>query len=201
MFVECVGHVYVGAVIEQDTNNLYAPAVGGEEQRRGAILGCGISIGALLKQGNNLYAWGAPPGQPGWTVPLPDPRAPGRLLGSVQAANRGVAVSGHEGLRLNGPVDPRTGRPAAGDLLAAVAMADSGADADAMSTALFVAGSRAGGQLLSKTQRVEAILLVEGNGEPYLLVSASLAERVRFSPELLDEVGGRVRFILPPQRL
>ena len=159
------------------------------------------SIAGLLRIGNNFYVWGQPPGAESWSLLLPDPRAPGASLGRLQVANRGIAVSGHALMATPAVFDAGTGGPASSDLLAAVAIADSAANADAIATALFVQGSRKGGQFLTRTRRVEAILLVEGNGEPYVLASATLAERLELSAALAEETEGRLRFILPPQTL
>ena len=158
------------------------------------------SRGGLLRLGNNIYAWREPPGGESWTVELPDPRSPGRLLGRVRTANRGIAISGHPESGRPRIWDARTGRPSASNLLAAVALADSAAEADALSTALFVAGSTRGADLLARTRRTEAILVVHGDGSPYVLVSTSLTGLFELSPELEREVDGRVRYLLPPSR-
>jgi thiamine biosynthesis lipoprotein len=159
------------------------------------------SIGGVLRVGHNLYAWGRPPDAEEWTVAIPDPRLHGRELFNLRTSNRGISVTGHSDIDPTRLLDPSTGRPAAGDLLAAVALADSGADADVLSTAMFVAGSARSGDLLTKTRRVEAVLLVGASGSRYLLASASLEGRIELSPELLAETGGQVRYILPPQGL
>jgi thiamine biosynthesis lipoprotein len=159
------------------------------------------SVGGVLRIGHNLYAWGHPPDAGEWTVTLPDPRAEGRALLDLRVSDRGISVTAHSDADPTRLLDPSTGRPAASDVLVAVALADSGADADALSTAMFVAGSTRSGDLLTKTRRVEAVLLVSASGSPYLLASASLEGRIVLSPELLAETGSRVRYILPPQAL
>lgn len=159
------------------------------------------SRAGLLRLGHNILVWSSPPGQEQWQVALEDPRRSGRPFATLGAANRGIALSAHPEQGRARVLDPRTGRPASSDVLVAVALADSAADADAMATALLVAGSAGGGEILSKTNRVEALLLCAGNGAPYLLASATLLERLQPSAELLEEVEGRVRFILPPQTL
>lgn len=155
------------------------------------------SLGGLLQMGGNFYTWGHAAGKEEWTVGLPDPRDPGRVLLEVRLANRGIAISGR------GPgrtvLDPGTGLPASSDLIAAVGIADSAADADALSTALYVSGSLGGADLLGRMKRTEAIMLVEeDNGACYLLASASLRGRLTPSAELLDECDGDVRYLLPP---
>jgi len=68
--------------------------------------------------------------------------------------------------------------------------AEGAADAAPLAQALAVGGTMGAGALQGKTYRVEAILLVDGEGEPYVLASASLRE-----------IDGRVRYILPPQTI
>ena len=162
------------------------------------------SRAGLLRLGHHVYAWGRPPDRPVWEVQLADPRSAGRPLVEVRVGTRGIALTGaREAPDAGGNpiVDPRNGRPAETNVLVAVAFADSAADADAVSTALYVGGSRRAGALLSKTRRVESILLVEGEKERYLIASASLDGRLKLSEELSREVAGQVRYLLPPARL
>jgi hypothetical protein len=132
-----------------------------------------------------------------------DPRAEaGRLFARVRLdTSRGIGVSAADsgsGLVL----DPRDGRPASSDVLVAVAIADSVADAVTVSRALLVGGSTRAGRLLGeKTRRVEAILLVRGTDGPQLLASASLQGRFELAKELSAEVPSSPRFLLPPSEL
>ncbi len=149
----------------------------------------------LLKLGNAVYAWQHPPDASSWSVPIADPRDPAAPFVSFQIANRAVGT-------VAGPLlDPRTGRPAQTDVLAAVALADAAADAQAISRALLVGGSQEAGAFLSKLRRVEAVLLVRGRDGDELLVSASLREKLTVSDELRRSTGGRLRELLPPSSL
>jgi thiamine biosynthesis lipoprotein len=166
-------------------------------------------LGGVVRTGGNLYAWGEAPGRKAWIVEVPDPREEGGQLLRLGLTNRGVAVSGHPALPAVAGggagrtiLDPADGRPAASDLLAAVAIADSGADADALATALFVAGSMRGAEILQKMRRVEAVMVVRGDGgPPQVLASASLRGRLELSESLAAESGGEVRYLLPPESL
>jgi thiamine biosynthesis lipoprotein len=166
-------------------------------------------LGGVVQVGGNAYAWGEALNRSEWVVAIPDPRDPGHELLRIRTANRGIAVSGHRLVVGGGskpdarPVlDPETGRPAATDLLAAVGIADSAADADALSTALFVAGSMRGAELLKKMRRVEAVLVVRGDETgPRILASASLRGRLELSSQLAGESDAEVRYLLPPQAL
>ncbi len=98
------------------------------------------------------------------------------------------------------PLDPRNGQPVGSDLLAVVTTADSSADAAALCQALFVSGSLEGPDIFRKMMRAEAILLVRSDGgSPYLVASASLRRRLELSPQLEAEIGGDVRYLLPPE--
>jgi thiamine biosynthesis lipoprotein len=156
-----------------------------------------------IRIGHHAYAWRTPPGEEAWRERLSDPRNSSRSLGEVLIESRGIAISGPaESMAARSPVlDSRTGRPTSSNVILAVGVADSGADADAVSTALLAGGTRRAGQFLSETRRVEGILLVQEEGEPYLLVSASLRERFFPSAELESEVQGRIRYLLPPASL
>lgn len=166
------------------------------------------SRGGLLRVGHSVYAWGHPPGSDTWSVPVPDPRREDATLLRLRATARGIAVTAHRPPPANPAddtlhllLDPETGQPAAGGILAAVALADSGADADAMSTALFLSGFSAASDLLTRTRRVEAVLLIDGDEGPYLLASGSLRGRLELSAETEAETAGRVRYLLPPTRM
>jgi thiamine biosynthesis lipoprotein len=157
------------------------------------------SLAGLLRLGPHAYVRGRPPHEESWVVPIADPRRAGAppLVRLRIGSGRGIGVSAAGGTR-DPVLDPRTGRPAASDVQVAVAIADSAADAIAVSRALLVGGtSRAGVMLGERTRRVEALLFVDEHGRPRWLASASL--RGRIEPGVGSE-GGTTdpRFLLPP---
>jgi len=166
------------------------------------------SLGGLIRIGGVYRAWESPADQESWHVQLSDPRAEGRPLLTIGVSNRGLAVCGQPelgeestGVELGSmpALDPRTGQPVGSDLLAVVTTADSSADAAALCQALFVAGSLEGPDIFSRMLRAEAALLVRADGgAPYLVASASLRGRLELSAELETEIGGDVRYLLPP---
>ncbi len=160
------------------------------------------SRGGILRLGHQIYAWGLPPGQQSWLVELTDPRRaePTPLARIRLHSSRGIGVSGSGG-ESELVLDPRSGRPAASDVIVAVAIADSVADAIAVSRALLVGGSSRAGAMLSKTRRVESLLLVRGDPQPHVIASASLRGRLELAGELAGESCGGPRFLLPPSKL
>ncbi len=96
------------------------------------------SIESALVHGgrSTVYGLGTPPGKDGWPVAAYGPgKAPGTLA-SARLANEALSGSGSPpGARH--VLDPRTGRPALGNL-GAWAVTDRATDADALSTAFLV---------------------------------------------------------------
>jgi len=157
------------------------------------------SRAGLFVLGANAYAWGAPPGERFWTVPMVDPRHPGRPLWTVEVSHRGVAVSAPRLAGRETLFDPKTGRPASGEVLLAMGIAHTGGDADAFATAMAASSYDAATDLIGRMRNIEAALLVRQGGRTYLLASASLRDRLVLSAELNAEIDGDVRFLLPPE--
>jgi thiamine biosynthesis lipoprotein len=101
---------------------------------------------ALLDVSGDFLALGSPPGRPGWPVDIADPRKSGGIVESVLLRDQALATSANTvsvvrlGGRLRGHVmDPARGESAE-RLLQATVVAGSGIEADALSTAVLVAG-------------------------------------------------------------
>jgi thiamine biosynthesis lipoprotein len=161
----------------------------------------------LLDLGGTVYAWGETPDTEDglWRVGVRNPLAPDEIIAVLPLTHRAVSTSGaYEnsaevgGETVHHLMDPRTGRPAATDILAAVVVADSATEADAVSTAFFVAGSQRTAAMLQGATRIEALLVVRTGAGPAVLASTSLRGRVEFDPAFRAQVGDRIRYILPP---
>ncbi len=136
--------------------------------RAAAILQDRAVTRALLDFGGQFLALDPPPEAAAWRVDLRDPAKPDTIRTSVQLAHasisttadyeRGLSIGGR---RISHVVDPRTGLPAAGMLGVSVVCATA-TEADALSTALFVLGAKAGAELA--TRRSVATLFVTPDG-------------------------------------
>ena len=103
---------------------------------------------ALVEAGGDLYALGHPPHQQAWTIGIRHPQREG-VCALLQVRDQAVATSGsyfayrqYRGKRYGHLIDPRSGDPMDAYLSTTV-VAPSGLEADALSTALFVAGQGA----------------------------------------------------------
>ena len=120
------------------------------------------------------------PGRAGWRVGLRHPLRPGRRLAAITLVDRALGTSGsgtqffiERGKRLGHILDPRTGRPAEG-VLSATVLAPSGAEADALATALYVLGPAGIERLVSAGSPYGAVLVLPGPTNTLRLIVANL---------------------------
>ena len=120
----------------------------------------------------------------GWTIGIAHPLYPEKRLGKLWLRNRALATSGSTyqffragGKRYSHIIDPRTGYPASG-VLSATALAGSGAEADALSTAFFVLGVEESMAFCERRPDVGALLIVEREKSPgYEIVTINLDDQ------------------------
>jgi thiamine biosynthesis lipoprotein len=163
------------------------------------------TVAGLLDLGGGVYAWNSPPDADAWRVGIRDPGDPEAIMATLAIANRAVATSGNyentfteADERFGHILDASTGYQPRSDVVSATVVADAGVDADALSTAMFVAGSGRAAEILGKGRRVEAVLLIEGRSGLEILASASLKNQFELDPGFASRTGARIRFLLPP---
>jgi thiamine biosynthesis lipoprotein len=125
--------------------------------------------GACVNLGGDLRATGGLPSSRGWGIAIDDPLRPAATIATVDLAAGGLATSSTcrrrwrraGGTAAHHVIDPATGAPADSDVAAATVLAGSAVEAEAMATAVTVAGVAAGAALL------------EGEDLPGLIVSTS----------------------------
>lgn len=126
------------------------------------VHGGASSVRAIGVQGPPL------PGRRGWPVGIRHPLRPGRRLATVQLDGRALGTSGsgtqffiERGRRLGHILDPRTGMPAEG-VLSATVVAPTAAEADSLSTALYVLGPEGLARVAPAGGPAGAIVVVPG---------------------------------------
>lgn len=121
---------------------------------------------AFSNIGGNVSTLGSKPDGSPWRVGIRHPRLNG-LLGAVEVAGKAVVTSGdyeryfidREGRRFHHILNPITGYPAESGLVSVSIVADSAMTADALSTAVFVAGLERGLAIIEKYTQAEAVLV------------------------------------------
>lgn len=131
---------------------------------------------ALLHGGTStVQAIGQPPGEECWKVaietPSPSPDTPPTLLATVPLRDEAMSVSGVwgnsfqvEGRTYGHILDPRTGEPALGTVLAAVVL-PSATETDALSTALLTLGSAGQEAIASLRPGMRTLVVSESGGK------------------------------------
>ena len=131
---------------------------------------------ALLHGGTStVQAIGQPPGEEFWKIaietPSPSPDAPPTLLATVPLKDEAMSVSGVWGnsFQVGGRtfghiIDPRTGEPAIGTVLAAVVL-PSATETDALSTALLTLGSTGHERIASLRPGMRTLVVSEFGGQ------------------------------------
>jgi thiamine biosynthesis lipoprotein len=134
-----------------------------------------VGVGDYLLHGgrSSVLARGTRPGvsDGGWVIGLPHPLQPGERLGEVELVNQALGTSGsgtqffeHEGRRYGHLLDPRSGRPVDG-IYSATAIAATGAEADALSTAFYVLGVAGTAEYCARHADVGAILVTAADDD------------------------------------
>jgi len=134
-----------------------------------------LPTSALIHGGqSSLFALGSPPGRFGgrWEIAVRNPLRPETPLGVLRLRNRGLGTSGSafqqfivDGRAYGHILDPRTGEPAAEGPLSVTVLAPTAADADALSTALYLLGPEAARDHVESNPEVGVVMVYEGPAE------------------------------------
>ncbi len=127
-------------------------------------------ISAFTNFGGNVVALGGKPDGSPWRIGIQHPRHQDILIGVVMVTDSSVVTSGDyqrfftgpDGKRYHHIVDPATGYPSESGLVSVTVIAGRSLDADALSTAVFVAGLERGMEILRSFPGVEAVLVDAG---------------------------------------
>lgn len=136
----------------------------------------------LINAGGDILAIGTKPDGTEWRVGVQDPRKSTELLAVLPLKDLSVVTSGDyqrffvaEGVRFHHIIDPNTGYPANG-LTSVTVVAGEAADADALSTAIFVLDAEQGKRLVEDLDNIEAII-VDESGQVW--VSSGLVDVIQ----------------------
>ena len=156
--------------------NLGAIGKGYAVERAAEVLREAGVTSALIHGGtSSVQALGTPPGEEFWKIaierPSPVPDAPPTLLATVPLKDEAMGVSGvwgnsfQVGGRTYGHIiDPRTGEPALGTVLAAVVL-PSATETDALSTALLTVGAAGHDAIANLRPGMKTLVVSESGGE------------------------------------
>jgi thiamine biosynthesis lipoprotein len=125
----------------------------------------------LVNAGGDLYAYGTPPGQSGWSIGIVNPWQPARDLTRLRVRQRAVATSTisrrrwRRGQRMmHHLIDPRSGQPATTDAVSVTVIAQRTALAEVYAKTALILGVEAGRDWLNRVPEMEG-LLVRDDGQ------------------------------------
>lgn len=125
----------------------------------------------LINAGGDLYAYGAPPGQRGWSIGIADPWEPTHDITRLQVQQRAVATSTinrrrwrRGGRLMHHLIDPRSGQPAETDAISVTVVAHRVALAEVYAKTALILGTEAGRSWLNSIPETEG-LLVRDDGQ------------------------------------
>ncbi|GAA5484571.1 FAD:protein FMN transferase [Haloferula sargassicola] len=139
------------------------------DQVRAIALRLGIR-NALIDLGRDIASCGSPAGADFWVVAIENPHTPDRGTFRLRLHGQAVAGSGGSrrfrtigGVRYSHHIDPRTGRPAESDVVAASCVARDCLTAGIFSRNACILGSRDGLELMRQQPGVEGIIQTAGS--------------------------------------
>ncbi|MBP7553871.1 MAG: FAD:protein FMN transferase [Spirochaetes bacterium] len=141
----------------------------------------------LINGGGDIVVGGLYAGQRKWRIAIADPYNQNETIGMLELSDCSIVTSGdyeryfisEDGIRYHHIIDPRTGSPADNGVHSVTIIADSPVKADALSTALFVAGVEDGLDIVKKIAGVKAIFISGDKDE--------------FKPDYSDNVSHTIR--------
>ncbi len=144
---------------------------------------------ALVTTGSTTKVIGLKPDKKPWQVGIEHPRDTSKLIGIVPLVNQSISTSGDyqryfvkNKKRYHHILNPKTGMPAEGVISVTVITDKSCAEADLLSTAIFVMGYPEGMKFVGKEKGLEAII-VTSDGKAHL--SPGLKNKIK---NLLEEI-------------
>jgi len=168
-----LGAIGKGWALDQVVEKLEAAGV-----KSTLVHGGSSSVRAIGIQGPDI------PGRSGWRVGVRHPLRPGKRLATITLENQALGTSGSgtqffidRGKKLGHILDPRSGLPAE-CVLSATVIAPCAADADALSTALFVLGVEGLNRVAPPGSAVGAMLVLPARGTHAVrLITANLNDQ------------------------
>ena len=121
---------------------------------------------AFSNIGGNVSTLGSKPDGSPWRVGIRHPRQ-NALIGAIAVTGKAIVTSGDyerffidsSGRRFHHILNPKTGYPSTSGLISVTVVADSAMTADALSTAVFIAGLEWGLSFIERYPQAEAVLV------------------------------------------
>jgi len=123
----------------------------------------------IISLGGNVQSFGEKPGASEWTVAVRDPFSPETDMCTLNIGEKAVVTSGNYERFFTGEdgknywhiIDPADGCPADNGIVSATIIGDNGLNCDALSTAMFVAGTEKAAEIWRSDPYFDMILVTD----------------------------------------
>ena len=145
-------------------------------------------FGGVVDLGGNIRVFGSNPLRRQWRIGIQDPFRPrGSYIGTVDISAGAVATSGDyeryfvaEGVRYHHILDPKSGYPASPHLRSVTVVAQTGVEADALSTGLFVLGLD---EVFEVIEDVPSVGVIVTTADRRVIISSGIADAFQRTSE------------------
>lgn len=124
---------------------------------------------AIISLGGNVQTFGSKPGGSDWKISVTNPFKPDSSMCMISVGEKAVVTSGSyerfftgsDGRKYHHIIDKSDGYPADNGLVSVTIIGDSGLMCDALSTALFIAGTENAAEFWRKNRNFDMILVTD----------------------------------------
>lgn len=150
---------------------------------------------AFVNLGGNVLVIGSKADGSKWRIGIQDPRKDrGNVMAIIETTDQTIVTSGNyeryfikDGKLYHHILDPATGYPAESHLLSASIVSNSSFDADALSTAVYIMGVKAGLKFIENLPGVEAMFITD---ELNVYLSSGLKNKVEITSQDFNLIEG-----------
>lgn len=143
---------------------------------------------AIINLGGNVFALGRRSDGKMWTVAITDPFDKENYALTLEIEDKAVITSGgyqrffeENGKRYHHIIDPKTGYPAQSGIESVTVISSNAAEADALSTALFVMGKDKAAEFLKKNKNIDAVIITD---EKKIYYTPALSEYIKIENDM-----------------
>jgi FAD:protein FMN transferase len=142
---------------------------------------------ALIDIGGDIYCLGSAADKGGWRVGIQDPGKASGVIARIELIDTAIVTSGGYERFLKGRekkaahiIDPRDGLPVEADILSVTVLSPKAVYADGWATAFFVMGFDSAKEIVENDNDLEALFILDRDGELDIWLSTGLVDRVEF---------------------
>ncbi|MFN4226835.1 MAG: FAD:protein FMN transferase [Candidatus Ratteibacteria bacterium] len=120
----------------------------------------------IINAGGDIYCWGVNPENKRWKIGIENPFEEGKILGTLEITNKGIATSGNykryikiKEEKIGHIINPKNGLPIKNSIVSVTVIAPNCTIADGFATGIFVLGIEDGLNLVNNLKDIECLII------------------------------------------